>query len=276
MSEPDDAAVLETAIRAARAGGQVALARLGDPGYLRWKGQRDAVVGAAVDVQNAIIAEIKRDFPDHAILAEESETHPAEDADPLWIVDPVDGSLNYLQGLPFFSVCVAFRSEGLYRVGVVYDPCREELFQGVLAKGARLNGEPIHVEQIGDGREAYDAALVGTDWPYGGERRVQSLLIAQIIAGDMLNLNAMGSPALGLCYVAAGRLHAYFHLELELWDVAAASVVVREAGGILTNALGDSWLFADKGYIATNGVVHGEMVRNIQAVLDFRAPLAEP
>jgi len=272
MPEIGDAAILDTAVRAARAGGKVALDRLGDPGWVRWKGMRDAQVGAALDVQAAILEEIRRDFPDHPILAEESESRPPDDADPLWIVDPIDGSLNYLQGLPFFSICIGFRSEGIYRVGVVYDPCRNELFEGVLGQGARLNGLPIVVQQVSEGLEAYENAIVGTDWPYDGERRTQSLQIAQVLTTHMLDMRVMGSPALGLCYVAAGRLHAYFHLDLRLWDIAAASVVLTEGGGILTNARGSSWLFADRAYLATNGVVHGEMLRNIGPILDFRAP----
>lgn len=267
-----DAVILETAIRAARTGGQLALSRVGQPGYLRWKGLRDVEVGAALEVQAAIVDVIRRDFPEHAILVEESQTRPPEDADPLWIVDPIDGSLNFLQGLPLFSICVAYRAQGLYRVGVVYDPCRDELFEGVLGLGARLNHEPIVVQQVSEGLDAYEHAIVGTDWPYGGERRAQALQIAQLMAGNMLALHVMGSPALGICYVAAGRLHAYFHLDLELWDVAAAGVIVQEAGGILTNARGSSWLFADKGYLVTNGVIHGEMVRNILPVLESQDP----
>jgi myo-inositol-1(or 4)-monophosphatase len=272
MRDFDDATILATAVRAARAGGQVALERLGDPGYLRWKGMRDAEVGAALDVQAAVIEEIRRDFPGHAILAEETSERPADDADPLWIVDPIDGSLNFLQGLPHFAVCVGFRSETIYRVGVVYDPCRDELFQGTLGKGARLNDLPIVVQQVSEGLDAYESAIVGTDWPYDGEPRTKSLQIAQVLVTHTLDLRVMGSPALGLCYVGAGRLHAYFHLDLELWDVAAAAVVLTEAGGILTNARGSSWLYANKAYLATNAVVHGEMLRNIVPILDFRVP----
>lgn len=262
----DDARVLQVAVEAARAGGRVALERLGSPGYLRWKGFRDVEVGAALEVQQAIVERIRADFPEHPILAEEGLERPAEDADPLWIVDPVDGSLNYLHGLPVFAVSVAFRSEGLYRVGVVYDPCREELFQGVLGQGARLNGEPIYVHQVEEGLSAYEHAMVGTDWPYGTQARVQSLQVAHLLCSSTLSLVTLGSPALGLCYVACGRLHAYYHLDLDLWDVAAAAVVLREAGATLTNAEGSSWLHANRGYLATNGIVHGEVLRNIAAV----------
>jgi myo-inositol-1(or 4)-monophosphatase len=268
MQTFDDAQILETAIRAARAGGELALSLLGQPGYVRWKGMRDVQVEASHAVQRAILDDIARDFPDHAVLAEESDERPPDNADPLWIVDPIDGSMNFLQGTPHFAVCVGFRSRGTYRVGVVYDPARDELFQGVVGKGARLNGYPIVVQQISDGHEAFENAIVGTDLPRAGERRAQGLHIAQIMATHTLDVTAMGAPALGFCYLAAGRLHAYYHLDLELWDLAAASVIATEAGAVLTNARGSSWLYADKSYLATNGVIHGEMLRHMMAVLD--------
>ena len=272
MEEPDDAHILDTAIRAARSGGKVALELLGRPQDLRWKGMRDPQIGAALAVQRAILLEIERDFPDHAVLAEESEARPSADADPLWIVDPIDGSVNYLQGLPCFSISIGFMSKGIYRVGVVYDPCRDELFRGVVRQGAWLNDVPIVVEQISEAAEAFEKAVIGIDWPHEGRPRAQSLHIAQILATHALALNVMGSPALALCYLAAGRLHAYFHLELEIWDVAAAAVILHEAGGILTDARGGSWLFSDKGYLATNGVLHGEMLRNIVPALEGLPP----
>ena len=263
MQETDDAAVLATAIRAARAGGRVALDLLGQPQDLGWKGMRDPQIGSALAVQRAVLDEIHHDFPDHAVLAEESAERPHPDSDPLWIVDPIDGSLNYLQGLPLFTISIAFMSQGVYRVGVVYDPCRDELFRGVVRKGAWLNDEPIVVEQVGEAAEALEKAVIGMDWPREDVLRARGLRIGQVLATHALALNVMGSPSLGLCYLAAGRLHAYFHLDLELWDVAAAAVILHEAGGTLTDARGGSWLFSDHGYLATNGVLHGEMLRNI-------------
>ncbi len=264
----NDESVLETAVRAAKEGGRLALARLGDPSYLKWKGHRDLVAGSALEVERLIVDQIHREFPDHSVLAEESTEQADLDADPLWIVDPIDGSVNFSQGIPFFSVAVGYRQEGVFRVGVVYDPCRDELFQAVQGRGARLNGQPIVVQQVGDGIEAFQQAIIGTDWPTGIQRRNESLNIASLLASEVVAVNAMGSPALGLCYVAAGRLHAYYHLDLKLWDVAAASVVLSEAGGILTDARGGSWLHSDGGYIASNGIIHGWMVRANLAVLD--------
>ncbi len=272
MDETDDTQILATAVRAARAGGALALSHLGQRGYIRWKGMRDIEVEAARIVQQTIVDEILQDFPEHAILAEESDTPPPDDADPLWIVDPIDGSLNFLQGLPLFAMSVAFRRKGIYRVGVVYDPCRDELFQGVQGRGARLNDEPIVIEQIGEAMDAFENALLGMDLAREGPRRVQSLLLAQFLATHTLGLNVMGAPSLSLCYLAAGRLHAYLALDLDLWDVAGAAVILKEAGGILTSAQGGSWLFADRGYLATNGVLHGEMLRHMTEILSAGVP----
>ncbi|MBI4212709.1 MAG: hypothetical protein HY534_00175 [Chloroflexi bacterium] len=272
MDESDDTQILTTAVRAARAGGAVALGHLGQLGYVRWKGMRDVEVEAARVVQQAIVAEIQQDFPEHPILAEESDTAPPADADPLWIVDPIDGSLNYQQALPLFAISLAYRRKGIYRVGVVYDPCRDELFQGVEGRGARLNDQPIVVEQVSEAFEAFENAVLGMDLAREGRRRTQSLQLVQMLASNVLALNVMGAPSLGLCYLAAGRLHAYLGLDLDLWDVAGAAVILKEAGGILTSAQGGSWLFADRSYLATNGVLHGEMLRHMTEILNAAPP----
>src|SRR5438128_2327976 len=124
----EDAQALEVAVRAARTGGLVALARLGNADYMRWKGHRDVVSGAAIEVQDAILNVLQRETPDFGVLAEEGpedEAVPLE-AEYLWIVDPICGSLNYVQGIPYFGVSIALRAHGAIRVGAVYDPCRHE------------------------------------------------------------------------------------------------------------------------------------------------------
>jgi myo-inositol-1(or 4)-monophosphatase len=272
----DDQAALEVAVQAARAGGRVAVQRLDDPGYVKWKGQRDVVTASSLAVQDAMLEVIRAACPDQGILAEEGpEDEPVPvDAEHLWIVDPICGSLNFSQGIPYFGVSVAWRSQGEIRVGVVYDPCRDELFSAASGRPARLNDQVITVQQISEGLEAWAKAVVGTDWPRAGERREQALRIVPLMAQQVVECTAMGSPALGVCNVAAGRLHAYWHLDLKFWDIAAASLVLQRAGGTLTDIDGVTWLYSDGGYIASNSVIHGWTLRAIQAVLKQPKPPA--
>jgi myo-inositol-1(or 4)-monophosphatase len=272
---------LAVAVRAARAGGEVAKGRLGNPGYLKWKGERDVVPEATFVVQDAIVSTILGEFPATGIFAEEGpEDAPLPlDAEHLWIIDPICGSLNFAQGIPHFAISIALRSEGNLRVGVVYDPCANELFEASTETPAMLNGENIFVQQISEGTEAWASAIVGTDWPRSGERREQARMIVGFMMDQVTECNVMGSPALGLCNVAAGRLHAYWHLDLKIWDIAAASLILQRAGGILTDEKGMSWLFSEGGYIATNGVIHGWALNCIQPFLTqprFASGSAEP
>jgi myo-inositol-1(or 4)-monophosphatase len=260
---------LEVAAAAARKGGEIAKARTGNPGYLKWKGHRDVVSQATFEVQDAIVSAILAEFPEAGILAEEGpEDSPLPlDAPDLWIVDPICGSLNFIQGIPYFGISVALRSAGNICLGVVYDPSRDELFAATTEAPATLNGQTIVVQQISEGIEAWSGAIVGTDWPHSGERRDQTRLIVGLMLNQVGECNLMGSPALGICNVAAGRQHAYWHLDLNIWDIAAPSLILQRAGGVLTDANGNTWLYSDGGYIATNAVIHGWTLNCIQAGL---------
>jgi myo-inositol-1(or 4)-monophosphatase len=265
----DDAARLEVAMRVARAAGEIARQHIGDPLYISLKGRRDLLVGASLKVQDAIKATLATDCPEDAFLGEEGpddEPLPVN-AERLWIVDPIDGSINYFRGLPAYAISLGYRDANGFKVGVVYDPSRDELFAARSGQGATLNGEPIYAHVPGEGEDAYEQSLIGTDLSGEVESRLQGLRAATHVANRMLGLVMLGSPALGLCYVAAGRLHAYFHLKLHLWDVAAAAVIIQEAGGIVTNGTGGSWLYSDGSYLATNGRLHGPMLRLLRAAL---------
>lgn len=269
----DEDGLLETATRAARAAGQVALQGLGKPGRITWKGYQDIVTPNMLQAQEQIIEAIRHDYPDHAILSEELAEAPDPQAESLWIIDPVDGSLNYMKGIPLFAVAIGFRQKGIYRLGVVYDPCRDELFHAIYHRGAFLNGRRIQTKSFSEGVEAYQAATVATDWPAQASKRSAAAMIIRLIAGEVMATHVFGSPALGLCYIAAGRLDAYFHLQLELWDVAAASVILQESGGVLTDDKGSTWFHSDGGYLATNGVIHGSMLHPIRLVREQEAAL---
>jgi myo-inositol-1(or 4)-monophosphatase len=218
-------------------------------------------------VQDTIRGVLLADCPNDGFLGEEGpddEPLPVG-AERLWIVDPIDGSINYFRGLPNFAVSIAFRDTRGVRVGVVYDPTRDELFTARFGDGARLNGERITAHVAGEGEDAYESSLIGTDLPGDADGRLLGLRAATHVGNRMLGLIMLGSPALGLCYVAAGRLHAYFHLRLQVWDVAAAAVILQEAGAIFTDAAGSSWLHSDGSYLATNGRLHGGMLRLLHA-----------
>src|ERR687885_2085086 len=186
----EDAQALEVAVRAARRGGEVALARLGTPDYMRWKSHRDVVSGAAIEVQDAILDVLHHETPTFGVLAEEGpEDEPVPlDAEYLWIVDPICGSLNYVQGIPYFAVSIALRTRGAIRVGAVYDPCRDEMFAATLSTHSTLNGQTIGVQQISEGYDAFEKAWIGTDWPHDQDRFDQAMEIATIMSRQVISL----------------------------------------------------------------------------------------
>jgi myo-inositol-1(or 4)-monophosphatase len=274
----DDAQAQEIAARAAFRAGRLALARLGDPGHLSWKGQRDVVPGAALEVQNVIVDALQRECPGDAILAEEGpEDEPlAVGAERLWIVDPICGSQNFVRGIPFFGISLALRVEGSLRVGVVYDPVRDEMYAARQGDQATLNGKPISVLSISLGPEFWQEAAVATDLPPSGPRREEALRIFMAHSHEVLSLSVLGSPALSLCYVASGRLHAYWNVDARPWDVAAGAVIVQQAGGLVTDADGGSWLHSDGSYVAANPASHQWALRAIKMIREHaRAAAAQ-
>jgi myo-inositol-1(or 4)-monophosphatase len=266
--------VLETAQAAARAGGAIARAKRGEPDhYFTWKSSRDPFVEESLAVQEAIVATIRASFPDAAILCEEGpddEPMPV-DADPLWIVDPLCGSLNYMHHDPSYAVAVGYRSEGVWQVGVVYEAERDHLYSAIEGRGSFMNGAPIYVEHFADGVEAFQRAVVGVDWPGDSDKRKEMLSIVGMIISTVLTVRVIGSPALALCYIAAGQLHGYSGLDLRAWDVAPGAVILLNAGGSLTNWAGSSWYHSpDGGYVASNSVIHGRLLQSTQAVNTLR------
>jgi myo-inositol-1(or 4)-monophosphatase len=259
----DLADVLEVASAAARAGGKAAIEGAGDVKYLSWKGPRDTFVGRSLDVQRVIVETIQAAFPTHAILKEEGpedEEMPV-DADPLWIVDPICGSTNYLLHDPHYGVAVGYREAGYWQVGAVYEAARDHLYTGTRGGIAELNGARIQTEQFADGTEAIERAVVGIDWPGGDEARRDMSLVINVLANQVLGLRAYGSPALGVCAVAAGRLHGYVTLGLKMWDLAPASVVLQAAGGVVTDGVGAAWMHSPDGScIASNATIHGRLI----------------
>jgi myo-inositol-1(or 4)-monophosphatase len=187
------------------------------------------VTAADLLAEHAIIERVRVSFPDHNVISEES---PADDrqSEWTWVIDPIDGTLNYANGLGHWCVSIGVLRRGEPAVGVIFDPIRDELFVAAPGHGARLNGEPIHAARKPDLRHA----VVGFDLGYHQDMRIRLAAAASSVLPNVAALRLLGSAALSLCYVAAGRLDAYFHLSLYQWDLAAALSLLREAGAVTT------------------------------------------
>ena len=243
--------LLDTAIEAARAAGQEIVRRLPQERDVHSKGFRDIVTDADLAAQEALTTVIRARFPQHGILSEEGLA-PSSDADTIWVLDPLDGTTNYARRLPSFSVSVAVARGDELIVGVVYDPLRDYAFCAERGAGATLNGKQIHVSQVDDLSEA----VAGLD--FARETQIRSSLMATMVACSehIRTFRALGSAALGLCYVAAGWTDAYFHLSLAPWDVAAGALIVTEASGLITSTDGGPWNYKQPRCLATNGKLH--------------------
>jgi myo-inositol-1(or 4)-monophosphatase len=238
--------LLETAQHAALAAGQVLRDFLGRPRDVHKKGFRDFVTDADFAAQEAILSLIRERHPTHRILAEEGSTGAAVPDGTVWIVDPVDGTTNYTLGIPIFNVSIGVARDGQPLVGVIYDPLRDEVFAGVRGGGATLNGHPLpRLAPV-----PLEDAVVGVDWPHAPDDRARVLAILNAMAPQCRTIRALGSAALALAYVAAGRLNLYFHVGLWPWDTAAGVVLIGEVGGAVHCPDGTPWGFACTG-IAT-------------------------
>jgi len=248
--------LLETAIEAARQVGRILLEEFGRPQEISFKGLRDIVTGTDLAAQAKAIEIIRSQFPDHDIWAEEVGQTPDGASDYCWIVDPLDGTTNYARGFPCFSVSIALSYRGELILGVVYDPLRDQLFRAQRGQGAYLNDDGIEVSAAA---RLIDA-VIGLDWAREQELRCQTAQLVVEAAPRIGTLRSAGSAALGLCFVAAGWTDAYVHLSLNPWDVAAASVIIQEAGGAVSDLAGLPWLPKPGGCLASNGLIHQAML----------------
>lgn len=257
----DKAILLQTAIEAARAGGAVALDRFDETQQIHFKGPRDLTTETDLQVQARIKEVIRERFPHHGFLAEEADGTLPQPAEYQWIIDPIDGTTNYSRRFPFFSVSVALSShEGQPLLGVVYDPLRKMMFQAHRGSGARLNGERIRVSTT----DELGRALVGMEWSRDPVKRDRNIQVLARLAPQVWTLRGAGSAALSLCYVASGWLDLYVHLSLSPWDIAAAGLIIEEAGGKVTNLVGAPWTLDSGEYLATNALLHDAALKLLE------------
>ncbi|GLS82924.1 inositol-1-monophosphatase [Paraferrimonas haliotis] len=243
--------MMTIAVRAARSAGTVitrAYAQM-DKVKVEAKGQNDFVTSVDKDAEAAIIAAIHASYPDHSIVAEESGSSQGADTDYLWIIDPLDGTTNFVQGIPHFAVSIALQIKGKTEVAVVYDPLRDELFSAIRGKGAQMNGFRVRVPANNE----LSGGIVATGLPFKSRQHTDTYLK---IFGEMFNhvadMRRTGSAALDLAYTAAGRTDGYFELALKPWDIAAGELIAREAGAMVTDFNGGH-NYLKSGHIVAGG-----------------------
>ena len=253
------------AIRAARDGGRILMRYFDrvDSLKIETKSRNDFVSDVDRAAEEAIIHTISKAYPNHAILAEESGEHDGNNYQ--WVIDPLDGTTNYLHGFPQFSVSIALREKGQLLSGVVYDPSREELFHATRGEGAFLNDRRIRVT----GRKGIDGALLGTGIPYCDLTHKDAYFgMMQDLIVDSAGVRRPGSAALDFAWLAAGRIDGFWELGLSAWDFAAGALLVKEAGGVVSDLSGGERYLETGNVVAAGIKLHPEMLRIIKPHLN--------
>ena len=256
-----DPRFLATAIEAVVCAGDLQMARFRSGLRVEKKGAIDLVTEVDLEVERMFRRLVAVRFPDHAVLAEELGG-AGDAASCRWVFDPLDGTTNYAHGVPIFCASLALEIDGVATVGAVYDPNRRELFTAERGVGAWLNGVPLRVSTV---EMLIDAMLV-TGFPYDVHETLDEVigLFARFV-GRARAVRRLGSAAIDLCWVAAGRMDAFWEQRLKPWDTAAGALIVQEAGGRVTGMDGAPWSARDGHILASNGWLHDQMRTIIDA-----------
>jgi len=251
--------MLNIAVRAARKAGNFIAKNYETPDAVETsqKGSNDFVTNVDKGAERIIIDTIRQSYPQHTIITEESGEHEGTDQDVQWVIDPLDGTTNFVKRLPHFSVSIAVRVKGRTEVAVVYDPMRNELFTAVRGQGAQLNGYRLR----GSNARDLDGTILATGFPFKAKQHSATLInIVSKLFTQCADFRRTGSAALDLAYVAAGRVDGFFEINLKPWDFAGGELLVREAGGLVCDFTGGH------NYIMTGNLVAGNP-RVVKAML---------
>lgn len=253
--------MLNTAIKAARAAGAIINRASLDLDLLRVsaKSPNDFVTEVDHAAEQAIIETLLTAYPGHGILAEESgRTHGKRDSDHVWIIDPLDGTTNFIHGFPVYAVSIALQVRGQIQQAVVYDPARNDLFYASKGRGAYLNDKRIRVSK----RTRMSDALIGTGFPFRkGDNFKRYMKMFELVMQSCAGVRRPGAAALDLCYVAAGYYDGFFETGLNPWDVAAGSLIITEAGGLIGNFTGEPDFLHQREVVAGTPRIYGQLVQ---------------
>jgi myo-inositol-1(or 4)-monophosphatase len=262
VADPLPPVFLATAIDAVIRAGNVQMAAVGKDLHIEKKGAIDLVTAIDREIEREFRGRIAARFPDHAVLGEEFEAEGDREGLPryCWVFDPLDGTTNYAHGLPIFCSSLALEIDGVPMAGAVYDPSRRELFTAERGQGAWLNGAPMRVSPT----PTLIDSLLCTGFPYSVQQDPASLvgLFSEFLTIARA-VRRLGSAAIDLCYVAAGRLDGFWEQKLNPWDTAAGALIVEEAGGRVTGLGGEPYRSREGHIVASNGGIHDAMVTTI-------------
>jgi myo-inositol-1(or 4)-monophosphatase len=264
MMRPEYRQLLEPAAAIVREGGRLVLERERGSFAIETKSAKNFVTEIDLAVEQLIVSRLRRLTPDFPIVTEETASAMADPAKPSWVLDPVDGTTNLMRGFRHSAISLALLADGRPVLGLVLNPYLDELFTGCAGQGAALNGSPIQASR----RALLEDCLVGFGTtPYDRSHAHQTFAVLEQMFLKSLEIRRCGSAALDLAYVACGRLDAFFEMGLQPWDYAAGSLILQEAGGVVTNWQGESTSMTHGGSIlASNGLVQ-EQVWQIMGVL---------
>jgi myo-inositol-1(or 4)-monophosphatase len=260
--DKDQKSRLEVALRAARRAGSY-LAGQYESANARgvyYKGRIDVVTACDYESQRLVVEEIRQAFPTTNILSEEGMAAVAPASHDLWVLDPLDGTTNFVHGVPHFAVSIAWQGDGVSQVGVICDALRDQLYWATLGGGAFRDGQPVHVA----GTTKLDEALIASGFPYDiASTTRDNLREWAAVARRARSVRSLGAAALDMAWVACGRLDAHWELDLEPWDMAAGALLVEEAGGTVTGARGEPFDPYRRSLLASNGLVHAAILAAI-------------
>jgi myo-inositol-1(or 4)-monophosphatase len=255
--------MLTIAVRAARTAGDIIVRSMDRVNLLTItpKGRNDFVSEVDRQAEREIIHTLQKAYPTHAFLGEESGRQGPARTDFVWVIDPLDGTTNFLHGFPQFCVSIALLHRGRIEKGVIYDPLRQELFTAARGAGASLNNRRIRVSK----QNGLKGALLGTGFPFKDQRHVEAYLgMMRDLMKDTAGIRRAGSAALDLAYVAAGRLDGFWEIGLKKWDMAAGLLLIQEAGGIVTDLEGKDKYFESGNVLTANPKLHQIMAGIIE------------